>query len=189
MLRPMPDLVLHGERVTLRSGRPDDRDDIAAMLAEPDVARWWPTEDATQEAAELLAGDDDTTLLVVEVKGRFAGVVLLAEEEDPQYRHAGIDIALAPAFHDRGLGTDAVRAAARYLIEQRGHHRVTIDPAADNGRAIAAYAKVGFRPVGAMRRYERRADGTFHDGLLMDLLADELILEGAPDGPDREAAR
>jgi hypothetical protein len=25
-----------------------------------------------------------------------------------------------------------------------------------------------------MRRYERGADATFHDGLLMDLLADEL---------------
>jgi len=33
---------------------------------------------------------------------------------------------------------------------------------------------VGFRPVGVMRRYERGADGTFHDGLLMDLLAEEL---------------
>ena len=42
------------------------------------------------------------------------------------------------------------------------------------GRAIRAYGKVGFRPVGAMRRYERGPDGTFHDGLLMDLLADEL---------------
>lgn len=36
-------------------------------------------------------------------------------------------------------------------------------------------ATVGFRPVGVMRRYERGADGDWHDGLLMDLLADELI--------------
>jgi hypothetical protein len=28
-----------------------------------------------------------------------------------------------------------------------------------------------------MRRYERGADGTWHDGLLMDLLADELVTE------------
>jgi aminoglycoside 6'-N-acetyltransferase len=33
---------------------------------------------------------------------------------------------------------------------------------------------VGFRPVGIMRQYERGTDGTFHDGLLMDLLRDEL---------------
>ena len=41
--------------------------------------------------------------------------------------------------------------------------------------AIRCYAKVGFRPVGVLRRYERGLDGTWHDGLLMDLLADELV--------------
>jgi len=73
-----------------------------------------------------------------------------------------------------GHGVDALRTLARHLIDERGHHRLTIDPSAANERAIRAYAKVGFRPVGTMRRYERGPDGTFHDGLLMDLLADEL---------------
>jgi aminoglycoside 6'-N-acetyltransferase len=68
----------------------------------------------------------------------------------------------------------AIRALARYLIDVRGHHRLTIDPAAANERAIHAYRRVGFRPVGIMRRYERGPDGTWHDGLLMDLLAGEL---------------
>ena len=31
-----------------------------------------------------------------------------------------------------------------------------------------------FRPIGIMRQYERGPDGTFHDSLYMDLLADEL---------------
>lgn len=52
-----------------------------------------------------------------------------------------------------------------------------IDPAADNTAAIRCYRKVGFRPVGIMRRYERGKDGTWHDNLLMELLADELIDE------------
>ena len=56
----------------------------------------------------------------------------------------------------------------------RGHHRLIIDPAVANERAIATYASLGFKPVGVMRRYERGPDGTWHDGLLMDLLADEL---------------
>ena len=73
-----------------------------------------------------------------------------------------------------GLGPDAIRAAVRWLVDERGHHRITIDPAADNVAAIRAYERVGFRPVGVMRRYERGADGTWHDGLLMELLADEL---------------
>ena len=35
-------------------------------------------------------------------------------------------------------------------------------------------SKVGFKPVGVMRRYERDANGKdWHDGLLMELLAGE----------------
>ena len=72
------------------------------------------------------------------------------------------------------MGVDALRTMARYLFDQRGHHRLTIDPATTNERAIACYRKVGFRPVGVMREYEQGADGTWHDGLLMDLLRREL---------------
>ena len=71
----------------------------------------------------------------------------------------------------RGLGTEAVRRVARRLIEERGHHRITIDPATANAAAIRAYEKAGFRAVGVMRRYERDIEGDdWHDGLLMELL-------------------
>jgi aminoglycoside 6'-N-acetyltransferase len=33
---------------------------------------------------------------------------------------------------------------------------------------------VGFQPVGVLRRYERGPDGSWHDGLLMDLLPEDL---------------
>ena len=86
---------------------------------------------------------------------------------------AGVDLFLGPSFQGRGLGTDAIRTVARHLFDDRGHHRLTIDPSATNERAIATYTKVGFRPIGRMRRSERGPDGTFHDGLLMDLLREE----------------
>ena len=70
-----------------------------------------------------------------------------------------------------------MRTLARHLFDDHGHHRIEIDPAADNAAAIRAYTKVGFRPVGITRRSERGADGTWHDGLLMDLLADEFLAQ------------
>ena len=80
-----------------------------------------------------------------------------------------------PAVHGQGLGRDAVRTLCRHLVDARGHHRFVIDPAADNEAAIRCYRAVGFRPVGVLRRYERDLDGNgWHDGLLMDLLAEEL---------------
>ena len=90
------------------------------------------------------------------------------------YRHASIDIFLTASRHGQGLGTEAIRLLARHLFEDRGHHRITIDPAADNAVAIRAYEKAGFRRVGIMRSYERGPDGLWHDGLLMDLLEGEL---------------
>jgi aminoglycoside 6'-N-acetyltransferase len=103
-----------------------------------------------------------------------AGGIQYDEEDDPMYRHASIDIYLAARFQGRGAGTEAVGLLVSYLFGERGHHRITIDPAAGNEPAIRCYAKVGFRPVGIMRQYERGSDGTFHDGLLMDLLRGEL---------------
>lgn len=89
------------------------------------------------------------------------------------YRHAGMDIFLTTSRHGRGLAAEAIRLLARYLFEQRGHHRLTIDPAADNVAAIRAYEKAGFRRVCIMRNYERGPDGVWHDGLLMDMLREE----------------
>ena len=59
---------------------------------------------------------------------------------------------------------------------------IYLDPAADNEAAIRCYLKVGFRPVGIRRRSERGSDGSWHDGLLMDLLAEELTAQPAVTG-------
>ncbi|MGC0327698.1 aminoglycoside 6'-N-acetyltransferase [Streptomyces sp. SAI-170] len=166
--------VLHGTHVVLRPATEDDVPALAAIRATPEVrARWRGGDDLAAEVAEDLA-DPGTHVLTVEAEGRIVGLIQWYAEDDPEYRHAGIDLFLDPAVHGRGLGTDAVRTLARHLVDDRGHHRLVIDPAADNAPAIRCYTKVGFRPVGIMRQYERGADGTWHDGLLMDLLADEL---------------
>ena len=169
-----PAPTLDGEKVRLRPMVESDREALLEVLRDPSVVDVWDTRDAEVSADELIAGDEDWTVWAVEVDGQFAGSVQAAEEADPDYRHAGIDIFLSSAFQGQGYGTDAVRTLARYLVEVRGHHRLTIDPATSNVRAIRTYEKVGFKPVGVMRQYERGVRRTFHDGLLMDLLAGEL---------------
>ena len=159
--------TLHGERVTLRPATEDDVADLARILAEHEVARWWGATDADRIREDLPGS------LAIVIDGAVQGWLLVSEEPDPDYRHVGFDIALATAYQGYGYGPEALRVAIRHHAD-RGHHRFTIDPAAANERAIRAYARVGFRPVGTMRRYERAPDGTWRDGLLMDLLADEL---------------
>lgn len=175
MTAPTSAPILRGERVLLRPVRDDDREALRAMLIDPSVARWWgPPRDGVDVVDDWLAVDDDTTQWAIDVDGAVAGSIQAAVEDDPDYRHAGIDLFLGPTFQGYGLGRDAIRTVARWLFDVRGHHRLTIDPSAANARAIAAYQAVGFRPVGIQRQYERGPDGTFHDGLLLDLLRDEL---------------
>jgi aminoglycoside 6'-N-acetyltransferase len=167
-------LTLAGERVTLRPARDADEESFGAILREPEVAAWWGDYPAERVRADLFA-DAETVTFAIEADGAVIGVVTYWEENEPDYRHAGIDIALTAARQGQGLGGEAVAVLARHLFDERGHHRLTIDPAAANTRAIQAYEKIGFRTVGVMRQYERGLDGTWHDGLLMELLRGELI--------------
>ena len=166
-------MVLHGPRVTLRPAALDDAARLTSIRREPEIERRW----GILEEGEMEEFVADEKTFVVEVDGEVVGAVQYDEVEDPMYRSAGIDLYLTTPRHGQGLGSETVRVLARYLIEERGHHRLTIDPAADNVAAIRAYGKVGFRPVGVMRSYEQGPDGTFHDGLLMEMLSGDLLEE------------
>jgi aminoglycoside 6'-N-acetyltransferase len=165
-------VILRGIRVLLRTGTESDVARLSEISREPEVMQWWGGL-SDEEIREQFVDSD--LGYVVEVDGVVIGAVQCSEEEDPMYRHAGMDIFLSAASHGRGYGTEAVRVLARYLLFERNHHRITIDPAAENAAAIRTYEKVGFRRVGLMRNYERGPDGTWHDGLLMDLLREEFV--------------
>jgi aminoglycoside 6'-N-acetyltransferase len=161
-------IELKGERLAMRTLIAADAPALRTMRAEPEVAAWW------QDAAGdwPLSDDPDTTRLTILVAGEVAGMIQFWEETDPDYRHASIDVFLATGRHRRGLGTEAVVILADHLISHRGHHRLTIDPAADNAIAIRCYEKAGFRRVGIMRAYWRdRLAGRWRDGLLMEMVA------------------
>ncbi len=117
---------------------------------------------------------DGAIAFAIEVDGSVVGLAQYWEEPDPEYRHAGIDLFLGEDARGRGLGRDTVRTLAVHLVRECGHHRLVIDPAVENVAAIRCYESVGFKRVGVLRRYWLGPDGEWHDGLLLDLVADEL---------------
>jgi aminoglycoside 6'-N-acetyltransferase len=164
--------TLRGPRVMLRPLGPEDVRRIAELGSAPEVARWWPGIDEAYVRDELLPDRESPSFAIV-ADGEVAGLIQFWEENDPEYRHAGMDLFLGVPWQGRGLGPEALWLLAGWLLSERGHHRLTIDPATANEPAIRAYRKLGFRPVGVLRQYERDGEG-WRDGLLMDLLADEL---------------
>jgi aminoglycoside 6'-N-acetyltransferase len=152
--------------VCLRPLAPGDEADLVRIHRLAAVRRWWgdPEDEFPWE-------DPASTRLTVEVDGRVAGLIQWWEESDPRYRHAAVDVFLDPQWHGRGIGTEVLQRTLRILTHERGHHRVTIDPAATNAVAIRAYTKAGFKPVGVMHHYERDVDGSaWHDALLMEFV-------------------
>ncbi len=136
----------------------------------PEVSRWWKDPDNGWPSPE-----PGTVAYAVLEGDRVVGFAQWYQESDPEFRHAGLDLFLDPSVHGRGLGTEVVRVLCSHLVDDLGFHRIVIDPEATNAAAIACYRKVGFREVGVMREYCCGADGVWRDGLLMDLLARELV--------------
>ena len=168
-----PDIELRGERVRLRPVRDSDIAELTAKVNVPEVSRWWGSYDEDKMRDEV-NDPGITACWTVEVDGEVGGLVEVTEETEPDYRNVALDLFIAAPLHGRGLGADALRSILRHMFEQHGHHRATIDPAVENERAIRSYERVGFRPVGVLRRAERAPDGRWRDALLMDLLAAEL---------------
>ncbi len=142
----------------LRLLRDSDRPLLEAIFAEPEVKRWWPVPDYVADSG-----------WTVDVDGEASGWLEYHEQEYRWYPSVAFDIALATRLHGRGYGRRALRLAIDHFAA-KGHHRFTLDPNAQNERAIRAYTALGFEQVGTMRAYERNPAGGWNDALLMELI-------------------
>jgi RimJ/RimL family protein N-acetyltransferase len=150
--------------------RPIERGDVESLRAirlTPEVMACWG-----KVEEDFPLGDEPTaTRLTILVESEPAGMIQFTEESDPDYRHAEVDIFLDPRHHNRGLGTEAMTTLARHLIEDRGHHRLTLSAAVDNAQAIRSYEKAGFRRIGVAHAAARDPrTGDWADELMMELV-------------------
>ena len=162
---------VEGELVTLRPLEANDTEKLRAIRRTPEVARWW----GPLEADFPMADEPEATRFAILIGGSVAGMLQYNEEPEPDYRYAEVDIFLAPEEHGRGAGTDAVRTIVRHLVEDRGHHRVTISTAVENTAALRAYEKAGFRRIGVAQAASRNyVTGEMDDEWLLERVeADE----------------
>lgn len=137
---------------------------IAGWLAESHVAEWW--DDPETEIAEIGEHIDSISVepLIVELDGR---PIAYLQSYDPHLEDGhpyadqpfgtlGIDLSIGvPDLVGKGHGSAIVRQFVEQLFEE-GAPRVIIDPHPDNGRAIRAYEKAGFRAID--RRHSRYGD-------------------------------
>lgn len=145
-------------------------DAVHAVRCDPTVEQWWGAAERSETVDDLRNAEPDQHFFVIECDGEVAGGIQYFEEPGAQFHYAAIDIFLGSAWQGRGLGREAIELLIGYLVRERGHHRITIDPASANERAVRCYAAVGFRVVGTLREYQLMDDGTRVDATLMELV-------------------
>ncbi len=129
---------------------------IAAWLAEPHCAEWWG--DQGKEIAEIRDNIDSDSVepLIVELEGRPIAYLQSYDphlEDDHPYQDQpfgtiGIDLTIGIAdLVGIGHGSAIVQQFCDELFAE-GAPRVIIDPDPRNARAVRAYEKAGFHPIG-----------------------------------------
>jgi RimJ/RimL family protein N-acetyltransferase len=112
-------------------------------------------------------------VMLVELDGERAGAMAweLTNRRSAIVHVSGL--AVHPAFRGRRLADEAARLLQRYLIHERGFHRIELEIYGFNERAQRHAERSGFVREGVKRRAYRRGDG-WVDGVLYALVAEDL---------------
>ena len=123
------------------------KEDTFVMLAGEEITRE-EEEKYLNEAIEKIREGNKVQLVVI-VNGMFAGNAEI-RRNDKRKKHVGtIAISIAKEFREEGIGTELLKTL---IGEGRnlGLKLLILSCFAINGRALAVYNKLGFRPVGTI---------------------------------------
>lgn len=142
----------------------DDLPMLADWLNRPHWAQWWGDDPQTELGyiRAMAEGRDTTRAYLFHLDGVPSGYIqvwLIGPHQTPEWATdnpwlmelpadaVGVDLSIADGNSlSRGIGSTVLRAFVAMLRDE-GHTNIIIDPDPENGRAVAAYRKAGFRPV------------------------------------------
>jgi aminoglycoside 6'-N-acetyltransferase len=140
--------LIHGDGVDLRPTSEDDLGTLRTLFTDPGVVERWggtPLTDEEISSKYLGTRSPGVECFIVEGSGVPVGFV--------QYHRAdygvggGMDLVLAVAERNRGVGTAVVEAMVEFVSTELGWQRLTVDPDASNPRGVKFWEKAGFRHV------------------------------------------
>jgi RimJ/RimL family protein N-acetyltransferase len=152
----LPDLPIRTERLALRPFEPEDHAALLALHEREDVTRYLPFGARDAEAVrEVLARKMAATGLDQE-GGALELAAILSEDRrlvgdvslfhrSTTHRAAEVGYVFDPAFHGRGLATEATAALLEIAFDHVGYHRVYGRLDARNSASARVLEKVGMR--------------------------------------------
>lgn len=118
------------------------------------------------------AGSGQATVFSIAVAGedRPIGYVCL-KGLNGENSSAEIGIAImVKEYRNRGYGTEALGLALQYAFRELGLGLVALTVFPDNGRAISAYGKIGFKATRVLEMSWLQPNGEYADLLLMEAI-------------------
>lgn len=136
---------------------------LAGWLEGPHWRKWWG-DPATElrYIEDMVQGRDTTRPYIFQKDGSDKGFIqvwFIKDQQNTEYaaeypwlallpeEAVGVDLSIGLQEDlSAGLGTDALRAFVRMLLEE-GYRRILIDPDLANERAVGCYRKAGFEVI------------------------------------------
>jgi RimJ/RimL family protein N-acetyltransferase len=169
--------------VTIRRATIDDVPFLVGLVTRPEVApflaviRPSSAEDVRAEIERGAAEPDASGVFLIEVGGEPAGTMSF-ERVNRRSRIASLGgLAVQPRFRGQGVADEAARLFQRHLLDELGFHRLQLEVYAFNERALRHSERAGFVREGVRRKAYLR-DGTWVDGILFGLVAEDLEESG-----------
>ncbi|MFB4304116.1 GNAT family N-acetyltransferase [Actinomadura sp. NTSP31] len=190
MLRPT--FPIETERLSLRPFREDDLEGLYAYQSLPEVARflYWEPRDREESrsflrekmAASSLEKEGDWLVLAIEWRatGELAGEVNL-QWRSREHRQGEIGYILNPAFHGRGIATEAAEAVLRLGFEGLGLHRIVGRLDGRNAASARVLERLGMRREAHLLQNEM-VKGEWTDEVIYAMLRGEWEERGAGSG-------
>lgn len=183
-------MFIRSERLFLRPGWPEDREELLALIGDEAVVRnlatssWPSTADDVQEficrPRDKLLPHFFVTLPTADGAKLIGSIGFGRDGED-----AELGYWIARSHWGQGYATEAARAVL-CLARALGHRRVVASHFIDNRAARRVLAKAGFRPTGIVRpRYSLARGG---DAPAMIYVAELDAVGGGDEGADMRAA-
>jgi len=171
------------ERLLLRKVTPGDAEDMLAYISDPEVARhttWEPYDSIEQVRDHLRSvisnyerGEPANWGVTLRESGRLIGMCgFMAGSWEPEYARASLGYAIAREYWDRGLTTEAVRAAIAFGFNHLSLNRIEARCIAENTASERVMQKAGLSYEGTLRDYVFRK-GAYRDYKVYSILRRE----------------
>ena len=171
------------ERLLLRKVTPGDAEDMLAYISDPEVARhttWEPYDSIEQVRDHLRSvisnyerGEPANWGVTLRESDRLIGMCgFMAGSWEPEYARASLGYAIAREYWDRGLTTEAVRAAIAFGFNHLSLNRIEARCIAENTASERVMQKAGLSYEGTLRDYVFRK-GAYRDYKVYSILRRE----------------